>query len=651
MKNNAIYTEEPSVLLVDDKIENLIVLEKLLSGLNVKLIKASSGNAALASAVQEENLILILLDVNMPEMDGYEVLEIMHTNDDLKKIPVIFLTAYYTDENHRLKGYELGAVDYLYKPIEENILLGKVKIFMEMHKSREENIALQRRNQLILDSAGEGIFGLDAQGCINFINPAAMTMLGWDYKDLINESIEKILPKESLVAKQYVWEDTKIYKASSNGYSSREMDQAFIKKDRGNFPVDYVVTSLRDNQNKYLGAVVVFTDATHRINNEKTLQQLHQAQKMESLGQLTGGIAHDFNNILMTVQGNLELLAMKLSIEAEEMKHVQSALNGVNRGTALTKRLLAFSRKQTLFPRNIELAKHLHNAVELLSPTLGETIQLCLECADDVWPIWADANEFDNALINLAINARDAMPNGGKIYIQAQNISVDRTISIGQYKVLPGDYAKISFTDQGIGMNAETLSHVFEPFYTTKAKNKGTGLGLSMVYGFVTQSKGMITVYSELDHGTTFNLYFPKYSDEVVHKKELVNEDKDITGHETILIVEDESNVRDLVVEYLSSIGYTILVAHDATQALNIIKNNAKIDLLFTDMIMPGGINGVELAAQAKTYIKNIRVLLTSGYPKIALHDKNILEEHIMKPYRLDALASKIREILEHNVS
>lgn len=649
MKNSAIYTEEPSVLLVDDKIENLIVLEKLLSSLNVKLIKASSGNAALASAIQEQNLILILLDVNMPEMDGYEVLEIMHTNEDLKKIPVIFLTAYYTDEMHRVKGYELGAVDYLYKPIEESILLSKVKIFMDMHKWREENAALQRRNQLILDSAGEGIFGIDTQGCISFINPVATKMLGWDYKDLINESIERILPSSSFADEQYVWKNTRIYKTSYNGYFSREIDQVFIKKDHSALPVDYVITSLRDNQNKYLGAVIVFTDATHRINNEKTIQQLHQAQKMESLGQLTGGIAHDFNNILMTVQGNLELLSMRIDAGAYEMKHIQAALQGVNRGTALTKRLLAFSRKQTLFPKSIELDKHLRSVVELLTPTLGETINVVLECADDIWPIWVDANEFDNALINLGINARDAMPNGGNIYIQAQNVSLNKNISIGQHEVFPGNYAKISFTDQGIGMSPDIASHVFEPFFTTKAKNKGTGLGLSMVYGFVTQSKGMITVYSELGHGTTFNLYFPKYTEGAIQDIEIIKENIDVSGHETILVVEDEINVRDLVVEYLHGLGYKVFIAHDAAEALNIIKNNSKIDLLFTDMIMPGGTSGVDLAKQAKKHIKDIRVLLTSGYPKIALQDRNIFEEHIMKPYKLDSLASKIREIFDRS--
>ena len=637
----------PSILLVDDKPENLMVLEKLLSQLSVRLIKASSGNEALSLMLQEDNLVLVLLDVHMPEMDGYEVLEIMYSNNQLKKIPVIFITAYYTAESHRAKGYQLGAVDYLFKPIEEVILLAKVDIFLQINAWREEIAALQRRNQLILDSAGEGIFGVDSEGNINFINPAASRMLGWNEKDLLNKSIEAILLFDEKQSGSFIWEESEIYKSSSSVYFDRVINKTFIKKDKSTIPVDYVITSLREDQDKYMGAVVVFTDATDRINNEKTLNQLQQSQKMESVGQLTGGIAHDFNNILMTVRGNLELLLLESTPDTNESKRINAALNGIERGAALTKRLLAFSRRQTLFPESIDLNLQLQSTIELLKPTLGETIVLKLDFPDDLWPIWVDPNQFDNVLVNLAINARDAMPKGGSIFIEAQNVSLNQTVAIGKYQVTPGEYVKISFTDNGSGMEPEIMSRIFEPFFTTKEQYKGTGLGLSMIYGFVTQSQGSITVYSEPGQGTTFNLYFPKSQYMESELKEEVFVEKRITGKEIILVVEDEAVVREVVAEYLPNLGYKVLVAEDGRKALKIIDENKDINLLFTDIVMPGGIGGTELAKLAKEKLPNLKVLLTSGYPKNTLTDHQIsTEDHLMKPFKLDELAKKIRLLL-----
>lgn len=650
LQNQASQGNMPVILLVDDKPENLMVLEKLLVQMDVRLIKASSGNEALAYMLQEDNLVLVLLDVHMPDMDGYEVLEIMHSNDQLQKIPVIFITAYYTDETHRLKGYQLGAVDYLYKPIEEIILLGKVHIFLQIYKSREEISALQQRNQLILDSAGEGIFGLDIHGIINFINPAAASMLGWVDKDILNQSVEVILPIEDLRSERFVWENTEFYQSASSGYFDRVKNKILVKKDKSKIPVDYVITSLRDAQDHYIGAVIVFTDATDRINNERTLNQLQQSQKMESVGQLTGGIAHDFNNILMTVQGNLELLLLQFAEETIEKKRILAALRGVERGAALTKRLLAFSRRQTLFPKNIHLQSQLQSTIELLKPTLGETIQLQFDYPDDLWPIWVDPNQFENVLVNLSINARDAMPHGGSIYIEAENVSLDQTVAIGKYQVLPGDYVKISFTDTGTGMSPEIMTRIFEPFFTTKEEFKGTGLGLSMIYGFMMQSKGSITVYSEINHGTTFNLYFPK-SESAFKENEPVQmrSEQLLTGKETVLVVEDEAAVREVVSEYLPYLGYTVLTAENGRQALELIRDKKDmINLLFTDIVMPGGISGTELAAQAKTMIPNLKVLLSSGYPKHSLTDNQIsTEEHIMKPFKLDDLAQKLRNLLD----
>ena len=648
---NAInHMHKPAILIVDDKPENLLVLEKLLSEAKVRLIRASSGNEALVTMLQENDLILVLLDVHMPDMDGYEVLEIMHSHEQLRKIPVILITAYYMEDSHRIKGYALGSIDYLYKPIEETILRGKVNIFLRMYEWREEIADLQRRNQLILDAAGEGIFGLDAAGQVNFINPAASTILGWRDKELLTQSVEVILPKEQNPS-IFCWKKTTLYQSSLLKHGERVANQVFVKKDKTTVPVDYVITALHNAQGHYLGAVIVFTDATERITNERNLHLLQQSQKMETVGQLTGGIAHDFNNVLMIVQGNLELLLLHFPEETKEKQHIGAALRGVERGRALTKRLLSFSRQQTLFPKHIELTAQLQTTMELLKPTVGETIQLHLDCPNDLWCIWVDVNQFENALLNLAINARDAMPKGGSLIIKASNIQLDKAIILGKYQVDPGDYVKIDFTDTGVGMTTEVMNQIFEPFFTTKDELKGTGLGLSIIYGFMLQSKGGITVTSQIAHGTTFTLYFPKSKEKEQQTEACTSVNKSLRGKETVLIVEDEAIIRKVMADYLPTLGYTVLVAEHGIQALEIIKNRTHaIDLLLTDIVMPGGISGIDLVQQARIVLPHLKALLISGHPKSSLCNQASKEEYIMKPFKLEELAHHIRMTLGNSL-
>lgn len=642
--------------MVDDKEENLFVLEKILKPLSLNLLKATSGEEALSLALKED-LLLILLDVQMPVMDGYEVLELMHLEQRLKKIPVIFITAYYTDDEHRLKSYELGAFDYLYKPLDERVLISKVNVFLELDKQRRERQLLEQRYELILDSAGEGIFGLDLHGYINFANPAAALLLGAENDELLGKSLENILPQNDRKDAPYNWLDTTIYQASATGYFHRVMDGIFIKKDGASLPVDYVITSIRGENNEYLGVVIAFADATSRILNEQTQNQLQQAQKMESIGQLTGGIAHDFNNLLMTIQGNLELLNANIEADMKNQERINAALKAIERGSGLTKRLLAFARKQLLYPKRININECIANTKSMLTPALGETIEITTLLPDDLWPVWIDAGQFENALVNLAVNARDAMPHGGKLCIEAQNVRVDDVSTADKYQVTPGEYVKISVTDEGEGMTEEVQKHIFEPFFTTKPVNQGTGLGLSMIYGFIKQSRGHITVYSELQHGTTFNLYLPRAqeNDAEVEIENTIVKDIDITvekGKEIVLIVEDESSVRELGAEYLKALGYQVLTAENGASALDIITANRNIDLLFTDVIMPGNMTGPELAVKARELCPNIKVLFTSGYPKMALTNNGRLddnEQHLPKPYRLEKLGRAIRELLDKN--
>lgn len=637
--------------MVDDKPENLFVLEKILSPLNVNLFKANSGDEALEIALKKD-FILVLLDVQMPIMDGYEVLEMMRIEKRLRQVPVIFLTAYYTDDEHRMKSYELGAFDYLYKPFDDRILLSKVKVFIELDKQRKEKQLLEQRYELILDSAGEGIFGLDPNGIINFVNPAAAALLGYNNHALTGKSLGEIIAVAE-AQKKYDWYKTTIYQISTAGYFHRVNDAVFIKQDGSHLIADYVITSIRGENSQYLGVVVVFSDAGLRLKNEETQRQLLQAQRMESIGQLTGGIAHDFNNLLMTIQGNIELLSLDLGDNTEQTKRVAVALSAIDKGATLTKRLLAFARKQTLFPKRINVHDCMVNVKSMLTPALGETIKISTEAADDLWSIWIDEGQLENALVNLAVNARDAMPNGGELSIEAQNVKIDETIAFDKYQITPGEYVKISITDQGTGIAPEIQEHIFEPFFTTKGEGKGTGLGLSMIYGFIKQSKGHITVYSEMGHGTTFHLYLPKAPEDVPLKhpeKHADNVAAHINGDEIILLVEDETTVREVGYEYLTQLGYKVLVAENGVAALKILQENKDIALLFTDVIMPEKMTGPELAIEARKLCPTIKILFTSGYPKTALANNGKLdfaEQHLAKPYKLMQLAQVIRELLD----
>jgi PAS domain S-box-containing protein len=373
-----------------------------------------------------------------------------------------------------------------------------------------------------------------------------------------------------------------------------------------------------------------------------------QTQKVELLGQLTGGIAHDFNNILMVIQGNLELLAMKMPDETPEKKKIEIAIAASERGSDLVKRLLAFSRKQELNPKVIDVKAFLNETMKLLKRPLGEAINLTYDVCDNVWPILVDSSQLENAIINLAVNARDAMNGKGDLKIAVRNASVDSALHTRFGLVEAGDYVEISVTDSGIGIAENIIDHIFEPFFTTKEVGKGSGLGLSMVYGFITQSQGHIDVQSELGKGTTIRFYLPRAEDSLT----LENPEEDSSAKvseqgETILIVEDETEVREVAIEYLKQLKYTVLSAVNGDEALEIAKKYKEIDLLFTDVVMPGHLSGPELGQEIKKVIPSIKIIFTSGYLKNEKLKQG--DSFIKKPYRMKDLAELIQTVLKDN--
>jgi signal transduction histidine kinase/CHASE3 domain sensor protein/DNA-binding response OmpR family regulator len=395
-----------------------------------------------------------------------------------------------------------------------------------------------------------------------------------------------------------------------------------------------------------MGLLIVGSDVTLRVQAERVARQ---AQKMEAIGQLTGGVAHDFNNILQIISANLDRVLRDKANEGENPVRIQSALGAAFNGAQLTARLLAFARRQPLDPRSINIGRVVQDMTDLLRRTLGEAIEVECIVAGGLWNALIDPGQIENAILNLAINARDAMPNGGKLTIEVANAFLDDAYAAEHFEVASGQYVMTAVSDTGCGMTVDTLARAFEPFFTTKADGRGTGLGLSQIYGFVKQSGGHIKIYSEPGHGTTVKLYLPR-----TRKPQETNAPASmefVEGRgERILVVEDDEAVRNAVVDMVGDLGYVVLKADNAEQALVILGSGVAIDLLFTDVIMPGPIATRELARRAQELHPDIRVLYTSGYTQNAIIHNGKLDDDaflLSKPYRREELARKLRSLLD----
>ena len=396
----------------------------------------------------------------------------------------------------------------------------------------------------------------------------------------------------------------------------------------------------------------VAEEIAHRAQAEESLRQ---SQKMEAVGHLTGGVAHDFNNLLTVIGGGVETLQRLLataSLDGQDAK-VRRALDmiahGANRAATLTHRLLAFARRQTLDPKPLDANKLVAGMSELLRRTLGESVALETVLAGGLWRTEVDANQLENALINLAVNARDAMPDGGKLTIETANKWLDERTA-RERELPPGQYVSLCVTDTGTGMAPDVIARAFDPFFTTKPLGQGTGLGLSMIYGFVRQSGGQVRIYSELEQGTTMCLYFPRHLGQVDDEPVPVDEPVEQGFGETVLVVDDEAFVRILITEVLAESHYNVLEAGDGASALKILESDKRIDLLVTDVGLPGGMNGRQVADAARVLRKDLKVLFITGYAENAVVGNGQLApgmQILAKPFAMTSLANKVREMLE----
>ncbi|MEX3924995.1 PAS domain S-box protein [Paraburkholderia sp. BR10936] len=426
-----------------------------------------------------------------------------------------------------------------------------------------------------------------------------------------------------------------------------------VRKDGSRFWANAIIDAIRDEHGELVGFAKITRDVTERKVAQEQLEKaraaLLQSQKMEAIGKLTGGVAHDFNNVLQVLRGNLELLERRHR-DSWSRERLEKAIEATEQGATLASQLLAFGRRQALQPAVVNLAVMLRNMNDMLRRALGEMIQVETVVSGGLWNTLVDPNHLENVVLNLAINSRDAMPRGGQLTLELSNTTLDSHYHALPDDVAEGQYVLLAITDTGTGMPPEVMEHAFEPYFSTKAEGEGTGLGLSMAYGFVKQSRGHMRIYSEVEHGTTVKIYLPRSTEEVVEPEPLPMP-RVPGGSETILVVEDDKRVQSTVIEMLTELGYVVLKADDAQGAMVIIRSGARIDLLFSDVVMPGPMRSTEMAKMAVRVLPGLKVLFTSGYTQNAIVHGGRLDPgvHLLsKPYSREQLARKIRRMLAH---
>jgi PAS domain S-box-containing protein len=515
----------------------------------------------------------------------------------------------------------------------------QVALIQRRVKQRTEELR-KTNTQLaaLIDASPYAIVCIDAESRVILWNASAEKLFGYSAAEVLGYPYPLVLPGEQA-------EFSDRLRRLSSGEVLRNLASRRRHRDGTVIDTSSSASSFYDAAGHLLGIMFVIEDTRER---NAVQDQLRQAQKMEAIGQLTGGLAHDFNNLLGVILGNLDLLAERFAARGEEKELTDAAIQAALRGAELIRQLLAYARRQPLAPKLTQLAPLLEAAAKLLRRSLGENISLELQILEDIWPVRIDVSQLDSSLLNLAVNARDAMPNGGRLIIEATNVCIDQHGLELNLEATPGDYVLLAVSDTGSGMSPEVLARVFEPFYTTKG-NRGSGLGLSMVHGFIKQSGGYSKIYSEPGKGTTIRIYLPRALNGEVSEADTLHAGMPTGDQEIILVVEDNVSIRDLAVRHLESLGYRTIQAADGVSALAIIKSGALIDLLFTDVVMPGGLDGRALAAAAQQLQPGLKVLFTSGFTAAAASaavEDRFGSNLLSKPYRKSDLARRIKAML-----
>jgi signal transduction histidine kinase/DNA-binding response OmpR family regulator len=649
------------VLIVDDDERNAFAAVQALEGLGHELVVANSGKQALRKLL-EGDFAVILLDLHMPEMDGYETARFIGGHPRTRHIPIVFVTAVFRDEAHLFQAYTAGAVDVVFKPVDPFILRSKVSVLVDLHqKTVEVSRQAERLKALIEENAKVHAEKLEAERALRrtqerqdaivkslpiviharaaeppfaplFVSEQAEAVCGFPPSRFVDEpgfGFGRVHPEDAdrLAAALRGALETGTYACE---YRWQGADGAYrILLDRG-------IAAPSDDGAVLFGSL---QDVTEHKGLE---EQLAQAQKMEAVGQLTGGVAHDFNNLLTIVMGNADMLIRRCEPDSPILLKLQAIRQAAERGQALNRQLLAFARRDRLRSEVTNVDTLIADFLSLIVQAVGEAVTVTAQPAGEELRVEVDPAHLETALLNLAVNARDAMPEGGALTIRTARVS-GRDLAGAKSE---GEFAVIEVEDTGCGMSEEVVKHVFEPFFTTKEVGKGSGLGLAQVYGFMQQSGGEVRVQSRAGQGAVFQLYLP-LTDRLAAPvappptvgKALVG------GSEELLVVEDDDQVRALTVEMLQGLGYAVVVAPNAKGALALLKGDKTFGALMTDVVMPGGMSGIQLAKSARKLRPGLPVLLTSGYAGgQGLADDGFA--FLSKPYELGVLAARLRDLI-----
>jgi PAS domain S-box-containing protein len=527
------------------------------------------------------------------------------------------------------------------EPIREgDQIVGYAKITQDITALRDMREALceaQAANQALFDNSLDIICTITKEGLFKQVSRHATAVWGYAAQELIGQSYVSLVHPDDRASSAA----TATHVLA--GGSAKSFRNRCLHKDGSIIPIAWSA-AWSDHHD---AAICIARDMRESAAIEETVRQ---AQRLEAVGRLTGGVAHDFNNLLTVIIGGAETLLDENLGNLHIAELAQMIRSAGERGSELTNHLLSFARRQPLEPRALQVNDLLKNMGGLLRRTLGEDVELRVVRDDQAWPVMADPAQLESAVLNLSLNARDAMPSGGKLTIETSNVSLDQAYCDANDEISVGDYLMVAVTDNGEGMSPETIQQAFEPFFTTKPVGKGTGMGLSMVYGFVKQSKGNVKIYSELGFGTTIKLYLPRADGEVRMEPRALDDEGLPLGTEHILVVEDDEPLREHAREQLRRLGYRVSVAPSGQKALELLKFFGDFDLLFTDVVMPGGLNGRQLADRIRAHRPELKVLFTSGYTEDAIVHNGRLDEGVdllNKPYRKRDLALKLRKVLD----
>jgi two-component system cell cycle sensor histidine kinase/response regulator CckA len=683
------------ILIVDDKDDNVYYLRALLEGHGCAVESTRHGAEALVKARQTQP-DLVISDLLMPVMDGYTLLRLWKADARLKQIPFIVYTATYTDPEDERLALSLGADAFILKPCEPEAFLAQVhqavakavagtltqpksptgdekellKVYSEtlIRKLEEKTLQLEASNRALqqdvlerkmveeelrwktafleaqVDSSMDGILVVDTQGRKTLQNQRLSDL--WKIPAPIAEN------PDDAVQVEFVSNQTKNPRQFADrihylNAHPNEVSRDEIELADGTI-LDRYSSPVRDKAGRYYGRIWTFRDITEQ---RKLEMQFRQSQKMEAFGQLAGGVAHDFNNILAVIQLQAGLVKSSPNLSQELIDFAGNIEDAAERGANLTHQLLFFSRKQMMQPQNLQLEEVISSMTRMLGRTLGEHIQLQFKFFEEALCIQADRGMIDQILLNLTVNARDAMPKGGNITIETSAVEFDEATAPRTPQARPGSFVCLSVADEGCGIPPEILPRIFEPFFTTKEVGKGTGLGLATVFGIVQQHKGWINVDTAVGRGTTFRVYLPRSVKTPDDKFSWPSTEAIRGGNETILLVEDESALRSSVRIALSRLGYQVLEAANGAEALEVWQQHAgKIRLLLTDLMMPGGMLGRELAEQLLQQNPDLKVVFTSGYSLEIVSSDFPLEEgfnFLTKPFEAQKLAHTIRKRLD----